>query len=237
MASATTHNPLTTIRDTISNKEVTIDSGAQITLWPASPVERMRNQDTSFTIVAANGTKIPWYGKRAMTFQFGNRRYNWNVILAHVSRPLIGLDFLRQHKLMIDVVNNQLIQMDTLQAHHLKVIKSKSIQALHVSRVHTDPYTPILHSYPSLLSHDFRATEVKHGVQHYIETKGNPIHSKVRRINPAKAKSGQEAWFTEGVLTLALGKNTSPVDDDTTMSVVQQYPFVLFLLYLKSSLV
>ena len=191
---AAAHTPLPIIKDHKSSKDVLLDTGSQVTLWPATASERLFPEEISERLVAANGTKIPTYGKRQMTVQFGRSRYQWTVILAKVTRPLIGTDFLRHHRLMVDVVNNQLVHMDTLKSHTFRQSSAKPTDVLNVQQVAGDPYTPILRAYPTLLNHDFRATEVKHGVQHYIETEGNPVHSRVRRLNPAKAKSGKKAW-------------------------------------------
>ena len=191
------HTPLPIIKDHHSSKDVLLDTGAQVTLWPATAAERLHPEDTTERLEAANGTRIPTFGKRQVTFQFGRSRYQWNVILAKVSRPLIGTDFLRHHRLMVDVVNNQLVHMDTyghVSSHNLRqgTVQPSDVHGVH--QVAGDPFTPIFRAYPSLLNHDFRATEVKHGVQHYIETNGNPVHSKVRRLNPVKATAGKKAW-------------------------------------------
>ena len=188
------HNPLPIIKDHNSSKDVLLDTGSQVTLWPATAAERLHPEETTAHLVAANNTHIPTYGKRQMTFQFGRSRYQWNVIIAKVTRPLIGADFLRHHCLMVDVVNNRLVHMDTLKSHTFRQGPVQPTDVLNIHQVASDPYTPVLRAYPTLLNHDFRAAEVKHGVQHYIETDGNPVHSKVRRLNPAKAKSGKKAW-------------------------------------------
>ena len=183
------------IKDHTSNQDVLLDTGSQVTLWPATYSQALQPSDSSISLIAANGSKIPAYGKRNMTFQFGNRKYAWEVIIAKVTRPLIGSDFLRSHRLLVDVCNKKLVHMDTLLSHRVRTGQPGAADILHVTTTPTDAFTPILRAYPTLLNHDFRATEVKHGVQHFIETKGNPVHAKVRRLSPAKAKSGKEAWF------------------------------------------
>ena len=86
-------------------------------------------------------------------------------------------------------------------AHGQKTDRRGEQQQLVVSAAHTP--LPIIKdhksskdvwTYPKLLNHDFHTTEVKHGVQHYIETEGNPVPSRVHRLNPAKAKLGKKAW-------------------------------------------
>ncbi len=51
--------------------------------------------------------------------------------------------------------------------------------------------------YPELLTHDFEANSVKHGVVHKVETKPDvqPCKFKARPIPAAKAQSGKKAWM------------------------------------------
>ena len=183
------------IKDHSSKKDVLLDTGSEVTLWPATPSQSRQPPDRSISLEAANGSRIPAYGRQRMIFNFGTRKYAWDVIIAKVTRPLIGSDFLLHHRLLVDVYNKQLVHMDTLHSHRVRTRQPGAADILHVTTTPTEAFTPILRAYPTLLNHDFRATEVKHGVQHFIETKGNPVHSKVRRLSPAKAQSGKEAWF------------------------------------------
>ena len=44
---------------------------------------------------------------------FGGRRYSWNFLLADVSFYIIGVDFLRHFRLLVDVVDNCLLEKDS----------------------------------------------------------------------------------------------------------------------------
>ena len=133
-----------------------------------------------------------------MTFQFGNRKYAWEVIIDKVTLPLMASDFLHHHRLLVGVYNKQLVLSISLHTESAQGNQKQLLAAdiLHVTTTLKDAFTPILRAYPTLLNHAFRATEVNHGAQHFIETEGNPAHSMVRRsLSPPKAKSGKEAWF------------------------------------------
>ena len=158
-AAARSTTCLPVIKDQVSKRDILIDTGAQVTLWPATPTELSQVPDDSISLVAANKTKIPAFGKRQMCFQFGSRKYTWTVIIAKVFHPLIGSDFLRHYKLLVDVANKQLLQMDSLTSHRFRAGQPTTADILHVSRAVSDPFTPILRAYPTLLPHDFHATE------------------------------------------------------------------------------
>ena len=132
------------IKDHSSKKDVLLDTGSQVTLWPATIVECRQPTDRSISLVAANGSSIPAYGKRRMTFLFGNRKYAWDVIIAKVTRPLIGSDFLRHHRLLVDVCNKQLVHMDTLHSHRVRTGQPGAADILHMTTTPMDAFTPIL---------------------------------------------------------------------------------------------
>ena len=42
----------------------------------------------------ADGTAMDTFGSRQIALQFGPRRFDWNFLLADVSMPILGSDFL-----------------------------------------------------------------------------------------------------------------------------------------------
>jgi hypothetical protein len=44
-----------------------------------------------------------------MQLQFDGRPFSWPFLLAAVDFPIIGVDFLKQHGLMVDPANNRLV--------------------------------------------------------------------------------------------------------------------------------
>ena len=54
--------------------------------------------------------------------------------------------------------------------------------------VHNDVniYDKLLQKYPEITSADFTKTQTKHGVLHFIPTKGPPVQAKARRLSPEK---------------------------------------------------
>ena len=50
----------------------------------------------------AAGQPIPCWGERTLDLSFHGRKFSWTFLLAAVSFPIIGVDFLRHHQLMVD---------------------------------------------------------------------------------------------------------------------------------------
>jgi len=75
------------VRDRLSNRNLLVDTGAEISVLPPSAKERYYNAPGPF-LRAANGSKIKTYGKRPVTLDLPSRRYPWTFVLADVSQPL-----------------------------------------------------------------------------------------------------------------------------------------------------
>ncbi len=55
---------------------------------------------------------IPCWGEKRIVLVFYGRRLAWTFLLADVQFPIIGIDFLRQNRLLVDPAANRLV--DTL---------------------------------------------------------------------------------------------------------------------------
>ena len=183
------------IKDSTTKQECLVDSGSAVTIEPAPLKARQGPTDPNIHLVAANGSTIPSYGKRKRVFTFNNKKYSWSVIQACVSRTMIGADFLRHYGLMVDVRNNRLLDTVALQAVGAECRPVPKNEILSAKEMPTTRFTAVLSSYPELQNHDFKSPRVKHGVVHHIETKGRPVHAKVRRLNKQKYDGGKAAWF------------------------------------------
>ena len=83
-----------------------VDSGADLSVYPKRLV-RGPLKRTKFDLCAANGTIIPTFGSTAITLDLGLRRdFSWNFVIAQISKPIIGADFISHYGLLIDLENN-----------------------------------------------------------------------------------------------------------------------------------
>jgi len=58
---------------------------------------------SDYDLSAANGTVIHTYGTETLTLNLGLRRmFTWKFVIADVSKPIIGIDFLAFFGLLVD---------------------------------------------------------------------------------------------------------------------------------------
>ena len=178
--------------DNNSNRYFLVDTGSALSIIPPTRSDRTRQGNQQ--LVAANGTPIKSYGTRRLELMLGRQVYTWNFIVADVTQPIIGGDFLRSHSLLVDLARERVIRSD-----NYKVITgtasprtSPKIASLSVK----DSFASLLHSRPALTTPTFSNPSPKHGVLHRIPTTGFPVHSQARRLSPEKLGVAKEEFET-----------------------------------------
>lgn len=85
------------VADISLNMKFLIDTGADVSVIP-----RPKNFSTvkgKLTLYAANNTPISTYGTKLITLNHNLRRpFSWPFIVADVSTPIVGVDFLKHFK-------------------------------------------------------------------------------------------------------------------------------------------
>ncbi|GFS84845.1 hypothetical protein TNCV_2957291 [Trichonephila clavipes] len=108
MAEPSQHTSRLFLLDRKSGQKFLIDSGSEICVIPPSPTMN-KSPQSNFSLFAANNTKIPAYGMVRKELNLGLRRpFIWTFIIADVSSPIIGADFLRHFNLLIDLKQKNL---------------------------------------------------------------------------------------------------------------------------------
>ncbi|GFX04352.1 retrovirus-related Pol polyprotein from transposon 17.6 [Trichonephila clavipes] len=103
MAEPSQHTSRLFLLDRKSGQKFLIDSGSEICVIPPSPTMN-KSPQSNFSLFAANNTKIPAYGMVRKELNLGLRRpFIWTFIIADVSSPIIGADFLKHFNLLIDL--------------------------------------------------------------------------------------------------------------------------------------
>ena len=94
--------------DRNSGRRFLVDTGAEVSVFPASMADR-RSGRQGLQLTAANGSNICTYGKRTIPLRFNKHCFQWTFTIAQVSQPLLGADFLRAHALLVDIKGQRLI--------------------------------------------------------------------------------------------------------------------------------
>ena len=147
---------------------------------------RSYKQETNVKLYAANGTPINTYGEKTLRVDLNLRRpYLWKFIEADVTTPILGADFLAHHHILVDLRRKQIIDGETLLQARTTEDKSNTPTITMINE--NIPFYDILNEFPSVTHPTaLENTQVKHDVEHYIETTGPPIHCKARPLPPGK---------------------------------------------------
>ena len=169
------------VNDNHSGRTFLIDTGAQVSLLPATAHARRHPSPTAPKLVAANGSSIASYGTQQTHVQLGKRKFTVTFIIADVRRPILGADFLRRHKLL---VGQKHIDAHSFQSYACAATNN-DLCVSPVATVDSNHYKQcLLQQYPELLRPTFHAARPSHDVSHYITTDGPPVHCKTRRLPP-----------------------------------------------------
>lgn len=178
-----------------------VDTGSDVCCFPRRLLPGRRWVPNNYTLSAANDSVIKTYGLYKVSLNLGLRRnFTWNFIVADVSTPIIGSDFLAHYHLLPDCTLKRLVDGTTgLHANGLdRNVKQASVKSIgtHVS------HTELLADFPDITRPAGTPRDVKHGTVHYIRTTpGPPVACKPRRLNGERlvvAQSEFNAMLQDG---------------------------------------
>ncbi|GFS70148.1 transposon Ty3-G Gag-Pol polyprotein [Trichonephila clavipes] len=176
-----------------SGQKFLIDSGSEICVIPPSPTMN-KSPQSNFSLFAANNTKIPAYGMVRKELNLGLRRpFIWTFIIADVSSPIIGADFLKHFNLLID-------------------LKKKKPSILTVDA--NISFKNILSEYPDLSNPSLISKSASHGTVHHIITTGPPVTARPRRLHPKlydAVKVEFEFLLAQGIIRPSKSPWSSPL--------------------------
>ena len=192
VAGQSTPSHLFRIYDPSTTLSFLIDTGAEVSVITPSVLEKQCQQE--LILQAANNSSIATYGKKSLTLDLGLRRtFQWVFVIANVTVPILGADFLRHFGLLVDMQHHRLIDNNT----HLEVKGQPASQpALCLTLLPSSPqntFEAILKDYPAVLQASPQQP-VKHTVTHHIQTTGPPIHSATRRLPPVKLEKAKKEF-------------------------------------------
>ena len=179
------------VRDEISGRNFLVDSGADISLIPASRFDQ-RSGRRGPPLTAANGSSIRSYGDRSFTIHLRDRKYQWRFVIADVRQSILGADFLRKHGLLVDIKNQCLVRHDDL-----SIIRGKPAREMpRISKVgaQMNRFDKLLQNRPVLTTPAFHKKRPAHGVQLHISTTGPPLHARARRLPPDKLEMAKKEF-------------------------------------------
>ena len=94
-----------------------------------------------------------------------------------MARPLLGTDFLCSNSLLVDLRGKRLVDAATF---HSAQLSPSGISAPHLGVISssTDQYNLLLTEFPDITTFNFIQSRPKHGIEHFITTKGPPVQAR-----------------------------------------------------------
>ena len=190
---ASLNDSLLFVCDSHSGRRFLVNTGAEVSVLPATGLDT-RIGEPGPSLKAANGSSIKTYGVHTTELHFASRQYKWKFVIADVARPLLGADFLRANALLVDLKGRRLVDAET----YLSIPLGKGgTGAPHLDAISssTDRYGRLLAEFPAITTPDFSQPTSKHGVEHFIPTKGPPVHAHARRLPPDKLATAKAEFI------------------------------------------
>ena len=188
------HSRLFFITDKNNSLKFLIDTGAEVSLLPASHSDRKRRQ-TGFSLQTANNSDISTYRTRSLTLDFNlHRPLPWVFTIADVRHAILGADFIRHYQLLIDMQRKQLI--DSVTHSRVQGVTSPHFPLHPVWHVITpsNVYTQLLDIYQSITRPPTLNQPIKHFVLHYIKTTGPSVRCRTRLLAPDRLKIARQEF-------------------------------------------
>ena len=184
-------NSLLFLVDGHSAKRFLVDTGAAVSVYPAS-LRDINGGSHTRSLVAANGSNIATYGTRRMNIRLENQDYTWPFILTDVKTPLLGADFLQANGLLVDLQSKRLVNATSFASSTLRQSNQTSLGLHHVTS--NDPYSRLLEQFATITRPELSSKSVRHGAEHFIPTEGPPVHARARRLPPDKIVIAKEEF-------------------------------------------
>ena len=174
------------------NTYLLIDTGATYSCLPKSIISRIGGTlDPSPVILSScSEANIAVYGEIFTNIALPalRRSYSWNFVVADVSMPILGIDFLSHFNIIINCGNSTITDQDTNLSSNVHIVAEGSCQRLQFD-------IPIPHELKDLFQDYESIVRVRHsvtsndGVKHFINTGSSPPPvSKVRKLFGDKLK-------------------------------------------------
>ena len=182
------------VKENTTGLSFLVDSGAQVSLIPASQQDRNKGAE-KLTLQAVNGSIINTYGCRRIDIDLSlQRKFSWTFIVADVTTPILGADFLKNFRLLVDLHRRRLIDPETKRKSVGHVYRGDNLSPSVATAEQNDRYGDILKKFNDIAVPNFNNDKPLHGVTHHIVTKGPPVFSRPRRLAPDRVEAAKEEF-------------------------------------------
>lgn len=161
-----------------------IDTGADVSVVPN--ISGQNSTTSSSSLFAANGVSIKTYGSTLLKIDFVlGCHFKWKFVFADVNAPIIGADFIKHFKLIIDLSKRQIT--DGTNGRTIRCKESAGPLLYLKSLSHQTDIAIVLKELPELFKprSSRRLPDI---------TKGNPVFAKPRRLDPLRLNAAKREF-------------------------------------------
>ena len=128
-----------------------VDTTTEVSVIPLSATDR-KHRRTNLSLQAVNDSPIATYGRQLLTVNLGLRQiFQWILIVADVTQPILGADFLRHYNLLVDVAHNRMTDaLTNLQVHGVSTANT-SPSPTRLSRQPKNEFEALLSRFPEVV--------------------------------------------------------------------------------------
>ena len=98
------------VMDQLSNKRFLVDTSAAFSILP----HQSSGQPTGPHLAGPDGHPLACWGDKPVQLVLDGCPFQWKFLLPAVQCPIIGVDFLRAHHLLVDPFNSRLLDLSSL---------------------------------------------------------------------------------------------------------------------------
>ncbi len=179
------------------------DAGADISVPPARQMDG-RKPCSNRKLYVANRTVINTYGHKTVVVDLQlQKKFKWTFVVADVSYPIIGADFLKRFGLMPDLRCRRIINGADIIDSPLYHVYS-CLQLNQFIRRRQPIFSALLKEFPGIKDTGERR-HCDHNTVHVVETKGQPVATKTKRLpleKPSAVKKQIPEMFKVGDIRL-----------------------------------
>ena len=151
-----------------------VDSWASVSVIPAPP----STYGSGVHLVTADGASLTCFGFRIIPQWLGSHRFDWPFQLAPMALPILGADFLKHHRLLLDVSNQRVFCPASPGSPEISLVAlaPSMTSGLHATLLSTPQcISDLLFEFPDVLSSDgFTASKPQHQIRHHLLTQPGP---------------------------------------------------------------
>ena len=191
-----------------TNWNFLVDTGAAVSIIPHNNSADNPNGH----LWAANNSLIPTFGTVVLDIDIGfDKIFSHEFIRADIQTPILGVDFLKKHNMIVDVPNGRLLDTQS-KVCQLLPLTDKDVSVISV--ITNAEVLAVLEKYPELRIKDNMLPAIKGSYEHTIPTVGASTFCRPRRLSPAHLrvlKEKLDELLHQGIIVPSNSEYAAPI--------------------------